>query len=88
MGQHIKSKHNIEVGMRKREDEDPPQAAKRQKSVKDLLPTKSKKDELPEIVSKLDALDGFRLHAVLKSSFIRKSLESQSHSSLKSANSV
>ena len=67
---HLKSKHNLNSS----ESEDQPCSKKVKVRQKSILPFVSvKKESLQGIVSQLAAVDGFSIHSIGKSKFIRES---------------
>ena len=71
---HLKSKHSLSL-----EDEERPFTAKKvkiqQKSITSFV--NIKKESLQTIVSQFAALDGFSIHAICKSKFIRESISAK-----------
>ena len=71
---HLKSKHNLNSS----ESKDQPCSKKVKVQQKSILPFVSvKKESLQGIVSQLAAVDGFSLHSIGKSKFIRESLSAK-----------
>ena len=71
---HLKSKHNLNSS----ESKDQPCSKKVKVQQKSILPFVSvKKESLQGIVSQLAAVDGFSIHSIDKSKFIRESLSAK-----------
>lgn len=74
---HLQHKHNITLKRPISEDQQPSSASKLSKPGESSMFQFVKRQSLEEIVARLAAIDGFSIHAITNSEFIRQSISSR-----------
>ena len=72
---HLKSKHSLSLNEEQPSSSKKPKIQQSQKSIMSFVDVK--KEKLPSIVSQLAAVDGFSIHAICKSKFIREAISAK-----------